>query len=140
MGQPWDILPRLDQNAFKGQELQRDGLWAVCFGADWCPYCRAFLVKLASIKEQAEGEGFKMAMGDLEDYDDPIWDTFNIDIVPTLIAFKGGKAIWRRDGGPGVGLEENDLQALCHALTGAPCPSEAKEAGLRFGSHRPQPG
>ena len=120
--------------------MERDGDWAVCFAADWCPYCRAFLTRFVDLKEEAAKEGFHLAMGDMEDYESPLWDQFDLEVVPVLVAFREGKIIWRRDGAPGVGLEEKDLQALCLVLTGKPCGPNASVAGLRFGSRRPKKG
>ena len=138
MSYPWDFLPRLGLEDFEDQNLKRDGDWAVCFAADWCPYCRAFLTRFAELKEEADREGFQMAMGDMEDYESELWDQFDLEVVPVLVAFRDGKIIWRRDGAPGVGLEEKDLQAICQAMTGKPCERGALEAGIRYGSSRPQ--
>jgi len=138
MSYPWDLIPRLGLEDFKGQTLERDGDWAVCFAADWCPYCRAFLTRFAELKEEAATRGFDLAMGDMEDYESPLWDQFDLEVVPVLVAFRDGKIIWRRDGAPGVGLEEKDLEALCRALTGSSCDPEASEEGVRFGAKRPE--
>jgi thioredoxin-like negative regulator of GroEL len=39
-----------------------------------------------------------------------LWKTFNIDIVPTIVVFKDGKPILRKDGAPGLGLSEDAIK------------------------------
>jgi thiol-disulfide isomerase/thioredoxin len=106
-------MERLKSDAFEGERLVRKGTWAVAFLADWCPFCRAFLPKFEGLR----GTGpFEIAVGDLTDENSPLWETFKVDVVPTLIAFRDGKAIFRRDGRLGQGLAPADLSALKDAL------------------------
>lgn len=100
-------------SAFHGERLDRPGDWAVCFLADWCPFCREFGVRFEELDGVAP---FPLAIADVTDLESPLWDVFHVDVVPTLIAFRGGKAIWRRDGISGVGLKEKDLFDLRTAL------------------------
>ena len=48
----------------------------------------------------------------LDDFGNPLWDAYGIDVVPTVIVFEGGAAKTRRDGRAGVGLTEKDLETL----------------------------
>jgi hypothetical protein len=48
--------------------------------------------------------------------DNPLWEKFSIEAVPTLIAFKKGKIISRRDAKMGVGLEKSDLDSILNDL------------------------
>jgi thioredoxin-like negative regulator of GroEL len=106
-------MERLGADAFTGERLNRSGTWAIAFLADWCPFCRAFEPKFAAL----EGTGsFEIAKGDLTDENNPLWETFHVDVVPTIVAFRDGAAIFRKDGRLGRGLGTKDLKALTDAL------------------------
>lgn len=45
----------------------------------------------------------------LEDDDDPLWNLYGVDIVPTVVFFDDGAVVRRLDGRAGVGLREADL-------------------------------
>ncbi len=98
---------------FEGQRLRRSGTWVVDFSAEWCPFCREFLPKFAELG--GEGE-YQLAIGDLTDAQSPFWDTFRLEVTPTVIAFREGVVVFRRDGRWGEGLDENDLRAVRVAL------------------------
>ena len=107
------MLERLGPEAFEGNRLRRDGTWALAFLADWCPYCRAFVPDF----EALQGSGpFEVAIADLTDEESPLWEQFRVEVVPTLVAFRSGQAIFRRDGILGQGLSTADLTALRGAL------------------------
>jgi hypothetical protein len=46
----------------------------------------------------------------LDGEDNPLWDVFGIDIVPTVLFFEGGEVVQRLDGKPLVGLDEKKLE------------------------------
>jgi hypothetical protein len=48
----------------------------------------------------------------LNDDDDPLWDRFSINAVPTLVAFDGNEIISRRDSKMGVGLNKTDIDSI----------------------------
>ena len=82
------------------------------FYAGWCPFCRSFLPDF----EQVKSEKFQTAEVDLSDWDNPLWEEYKIDVVPTLVAFENGKEIARRNGHRGVGLSRRDIEELKHKL------------------------
>jgi thiol-disulfide isomerase/thioredoxin len=99
---------------FAEGRLLRPGVWAVAFVADWCPFCRSFLGPFSALR----GSGpFEIAFGDVSDEGSPLWDDFQIEVVPTVIGFRDGRAAYRRDGVRGVGLGDADLVALRKAVT-----------------------
>ena len=51
-----------------------------------------------------KGRGVRWAEVDISDYDNPLWETFGISIVPTVVVFKDGQPVFRRDGVQGRGL------------------------------------
>lgn len=80
----------------------------VLFHATWCPYCRAFNPTFDRLAEQSA----YLAAGEylLDDYDDPFWARFRIDVVPSVLFFSQGKLVRRLDGRAGEGLTEADLE------------------------------
>jgi thioredoxin-like negative regulator of GroEL len=47
---------------------------------------------------------------DISDDDNQLWEVFSIEVVPTIIIFKDGKAVFRRDGILGRGLSEKAIE------------------------------
>ena len=56
------------------------------------------------------------AMGDVTDEESALWDDFELNVVPTMVLFRDGEAVWRRDGIRRVGLNGADIDALRAAL------------------------
>jgi thiol-disulfide isomerase/thioredoxin len=109
----------LGPDAFEGQKLLRPGSWAIDFSADWCPYCDAFLPEFAAL----EGGGpFEIAVADLTDLDSPLWDTFAVEVVPTIVVFREGEVIFRANGRSAEGLDGADLDAVRAAIRPAADP------------------
>ena len=46
------------------------------------------------------------------DDNNPLWERFSIDAVPTIIAFEKGEIISRRDAKMGIGLVKSDLDSI----------------------------
>ncbi|HYB84462.1 MAG TPA: thioredoxin family protein [archaeon] len=86
---------------FNGQTLKRARTLAAVFLASWCSFCMRFL---PAFEAAAKAAGISWAIVDVSDYDNELWDAFNIEIVPSIVIFKDGKPAWRRDGIPGRGL------------------------------------
>ncbi len=97
---------------FSGEKLLREGKWVVAFGADWCPYCRDFR-KRYELREPALGGN--VAWVDVSDTDNPLWNSFHLDIIPTMMVFQDGDQSWRRDGKSMKGLTNQDLDDLLAA-------------------------
>jgi thiol-disulfide isomerase/thioredoxin len=104
-------MERLTAADFDGTTLARDGVLAVAFAADWCPYCREFMAEFKTAELSVES-----AMGDVTDEESALWDDFELEVVPTLVLFRDGEAVWRRDGIRHAGLTASDIDALRAAL------------------------
>jgi len=85
------------------------------FFAQWCPFCRAFKSVFESLASSSGGD---FAAVDISDEENPMWEKYEINIVPTLIAFSKGETIGRRDGKAHVGLSEIDLRELIEEIRG----------------------
>jgi thioredoxin 1 len=106
-------MERIGPDAFDGDRLRRPGTWVVGFLADWCPFCRSFAPRLEGLGDRAS---LHVAMADLTDEENPLWERFNVEVVPTVVVFRDGTVSFRRDGRLGRGLGPADLQAIRAAL------------------------
>ncbi len=100
---------------FDGTRLKRPGVYAVCFGATWCPPTRAFVPKFVARNGRLPA---RLAMADITEWEDPLWDSFHIEITPTMMVFRDGDLVARFNGRRMVGLRESDLDKLGAALEG----------------------
>ncbi len=98
---------RIGEAEFLGRRLDRPGTWIVAFLADWCPFCRSFEPEFAAL---STGGSFGLLVADMTSMSTPLWETFEIEIVPTLVVFRDGLAIHRADGVAGEGLGGADLE------------------------------
>lgn len=79
----------------------------VLFYASWCPYCTNFVPVFD--KKIINFNLGKVIHVLLDEYDNPLWDDYDIEAVPTVIFFENGKVSKRLDGKSGLGLSENKL-------------------------------
>lgn len=105
-------VPVLDEDALDDAIDSETGV-VVCFYADWCGFCRAFM---PTFEETADALPFDAVAANISDYGDPRWSRFDIDTVPTLVAFRDGRVISRVDGPPGRGLKAEDVERLATEL------------------------
>ena len=60
--------------------------------------------------------GLSWASADISDDASVLWDMFNIQVVPTIILFKEGKPVFRKDGARGQGLSQSAIkETIDHA-------------------------
>ena len=87
----------------------------VLFYADWCPFCRSFKPIFES-KEDLDNQDYTFYNVKLNEDDNPLWDEFNINSVPTIIAFEKDKIVSRRNAVMGIGLLKSDIDSLLREL------------------------
>jgi thiol-disulfide isomerase/thioredoxin len=75
--------------------------------ATWCPFCRSFL---PVFQKATEGAGLEVIEAVVDDEENPIWNEQDVDVVPTVLFFEGGKVVKRLDGRAGVGLTREDIE------------------------------
>ena len=88
----------------------------VMFYADWCPFCRKFKSIFEASANSLANSQQKFYESNIDHDDNPLWERFSIDAVPTVIAFKKGKIISRRDAKMGVGLVKSDMDSILKDL------------------------
>jgi thioredoxin 1 len=89
----------------------------VMFYADWCPFCQRFKPIFESTAPRP-ATNYKIYEAKVNDDDNPLWDRFSINAVPTIIAFNKGNIVSRRDAKSGVGLSKSDFDSLLDELDG----------------------
>ena len=82
------------------------------FYADWCPFCRKFKPIFETSANSPANTQRKFYESNIDDDDNPLWERFSINAVPTIIAFEKGKIISRRDAKMGIGLVKSDLDSI----------------------------
>jgi thiol-disulfide isomerase/thioredoxin len=82
---------------------------AVMFYADWCPFSMAFK---PTFEDFAKKEQVECGEANISHYEDPLWEQFQIRVVPTVLIFKEGIMTKRKDGTPFRGLSETDLKEI----------------------------
>ena len=99
---------------FEGSELRTDQPLAVVFTASWCPFCSMFTpIFKSTLSKKQLPYGFV----DLTSYDNPLWETFEIEVVPTVVVFKNGKPTYRADGMYGRGLPKSVVDDIVRELS-----------------------
>ena len=86
--------------------MRNKGTLAVLFVASWCPFCKLFYPVFHAA---AEKTAIAWARMDISYNDNPVWEVFSIEVVPTIIMFKEGRAVFRKDGVLGRGPSEKAI-------------------------------
>lgn len=98
---------------FDSKVLGNDKKTIVLFYATWCPYCANFKPTFESARIETASK-----MGSIIDEDEnPLWDRFNIQAVPTMIVFQNGKIVSRRDAKKHIGLTKSDMDSIVGELS-----------------------
>ena len=86
---------KLTEDNFLNLKIEEhSGKSLIVFSADWCPYCITFFNNL---KEYGKIES-------------KLWNSFDLDVIPTMAIFEGGNLVKRWDGIIGQGLTINDIE------------------------------
>jgi len=78
------------------------------FYASWCPFCGSFLPVFEKYARENNSEEFLQVK--IDDEMNPLWEEYNIQIVPAVILFEGERLARRLDGRRGIGLSEEELK------------------------------
>ena len=106
MGRPLEISTVTD---FRREVERSDEPTIVMFTTSWCPFCRRFKPRFIEAATKAE---VRSAMVYIDDWENPLWDEYTVDVVPSLVLFERGRPVFRRDGLPGKGLGDHDLVTI----------------------------
>ncbi|MHB1908811.1 MAG: thioredoxin family protein [Nitrososphaerales archaeon] len=90
----------------------------VLLAADWCGYCNRFISIAQSYQPQNSKDNYELNIVNIESEDGSLWESLNVDLVPTLIVFQEGEQKFRRDAKSGTGLQLGDLQRALAFISG----------------------
>ncbi len=82
------------------------------FYTDWCPYCANFKPTF----EELGSSNLQKKAALVNEDENSLWDRFNIQAIPTMIAFQNGKILTRRDAKKEVGLTRVDMESIIKEL------------------------
>jgi thioredoxin 1 len=90
------------------KQLKRSKRVIVLFYASWCPFCRSFL---SAFRKEYSKYRFNLALrAKVDDYDNPLWEEYSIEAVPTVILFEDGKIRRRLNGRFGHGITAKQFE------------------------------
>jgi thioredoxin 1 len=105
-------MEHVSPEEFDSKVLNNKEKILVLFYASWCQYCANF----KPIFEAAKPDNAKKMASIIDEDENPLWDRFNIQAVPTMIVFENGKIITRRDAKKHVGLRKEDMDSIIKQL------------------------
>jgi len=77
------------------------------FCSSWCPFCRSFL---PAFSNRIAKRGFERVIRVyLEDDDNPLWEKYSVEAVPTVVFFENAQVSSRLDARLGAGLNEKQF-------------------------------
>jgi thioredoxin 1 len=88
--------------------LQTNPTLLALFYASWCPFCRAFLKSFNQYATQPNA--LKTLKVKIDEDENPLWSTYNLEAVPVVILFENGQVKRRLDCELGAGLTEAQFQ------------------------------
>lgn len=106
-------MQNIDHEEFVQTVMESDDKYLVLFYADWCPFC----AKFKPVFESYDGKlSYKIAGAKVNEDENPLWDMFKIESIPTMIAFNNGEIVTRRNAKRGVGLLKEDMESIVKEL------------------------
>lgn len=95
--------------------LSGEGKRFVLFTMTTCPYCRMFEERFLEFA-RARCQDFDFLRVVLDDPDNPLWNEYQIHVVPQIIVFAGGRIVERLDSIPFVGITKKNWAGFCARL------------------------
>jgi thioredoxin 1 len=84
------------------------------FYASWCPFCTRFLPVFDKYAKKTSSKFFLRI--NVDDEDNPLWEEYDLEAVPSLILFEKGQVRRRLDCKLGSGLNEEGLSVWLKKL------------------------
>ena len=135
-GSPWSSagLEVLRTDDFPGGQLSRPGTYVVCFAAAWCPATRRFMPHFVAFRGSIPAT---LAIADITDNNDRLWEVFRIRITPSIVIFREGEPVSRIDGRRFIGITRSALVDLANDSRWFPRKSGTDPEGTS--THSPEP-
>ena len=87
--------------------LQQNRRVLTLFCASWCHFCRSFFSVFD--KRVAKYSFDSTVRAYIDDYDNPLWEDYSIEAVPSVILFEQARVVRRLDAELGAGLSEKQF-------------------------------
>ncbi|MCW4017726.1 MAG: thioredoxin family protein [Candidatus Bathyarchaeota archaeon] len=98
------MIEVIDQAGLETQ-LKTNPHVLVLFYSSWCPFCRSFLPAFNRYAEDPNNQATYIKVRIDED-ENPLWETFGLEAVPSVLLFENGVVSRRLDCKLGRGLTE----------------------------------
>lgn len=95
--------------------INGDKKTVVLFEMTDCPFCRSFQSAFLHFAKK-RSEDFALLRVKLDAYENPLWQKYEIEAVPTVIIFAKGKIMARLDSKLGVGLTPGQLDVFANCF------------------------
>ena len=102
-------MKKINYKDYEKELISENDIAIVCFGGEWCPYCREFFPEFGKWKAPNR---IQKIIVELDKKESPWWDLYKIKVVPTLAVIECGEITYRRDGNRSVGLDKKDLKKI----------------------------
>ncbi len=89
----------------------------VLFYSTGCPFCKSFL-HIFDKYSQIEETQNKFLQVKIDGDTNPLWEKYNIKVVPTVILFEGMNVLKRLDGTIGLGASEKQFKDFLDTSAG----------------------
>ena len=106
-------MQNIGHEEFVQTVMESEDKYLVLFYADWCPFCAKFKPIFEAYERKLQ---YKLAGAKVNEDDNPLWDMFKMESIPTMIAFNSGEMVTRRDAKRGVGLTKDDMESIVKEL------------------------
>lgn len=100
-------LETIDGKRLRGTLAAGKGELLALFVASWCGYCKRLREDLA-----ADDLGVDTVQVDVSDEDDPAWNEWRIELVPTAVLFRDGAEVARKPPASIRGLSVDEIRGL----------------------------
>jgi thioredoxin 1 len=89
------------------KQLKANPKVVALFYASWCPFCRSFLSIFDKHAEKPSSPPFIRVK--IDEDENPLWETYSLEAVPSIILFENAKVSRRLDCELGAGLTETQF-------------------------------
>lgn len=101
-----NMIEVADENGLS-KHLKTNRKLLALFYSSWCPFCRSFL---SVFNKQAQNpDAMAYIKVRIDEDENPLWETYSLEAVPSLILFEDGQISKRLDCELGAGLSEKDF-------------------------------
>lgn len=107
-------VPILAETAL-ADRVDRPAPVLVLFYADWCPFCEAFVPGFREANAEAS---LPAVAANVSHPEDPRWETYSVEAIPTVLAYREGAEIDRLEAVPGEGLTGDVYRGFLDRLDG----------------------